>query len=126
MASSTFLKRFNFFSLIINFDHMVALLDVGLYFSCKINFYQGILRFYQCFLIFLKMFSEFRSKSADSIIVFLYSFKFFEDYIRSIMLGSGWTGIQKCIDITVPSGLRLGLGWVNLETISWDSIGNLT
>ncbi|XP_023349425.1 cell division control protein 48 homolog B isoform X2 [Eurytemora carolleeae] len=37
--------------------------------------------------------------------------------------GSGWTGIQKCIDITVPSGLRLGLGWVNLETISWDSIG---
>ena len=62
-----------------------------------------------------------------SIIVFRYSFKFFEDYIRLIMLGSGWTGIQKCIDITVPSGLRLGLGWVNLEAISWDSIGsNLT
>ena len=40
------------------------------------------------------------------------------------MLGSGWTGIQKCIDITVPSGLRLGLGWVNLETLSWDSIGS--
>jgi len=33
--------------------------------------------------------------------------------------------IQKCIDQTIPSGLRQGLGWVNLEKVSWDTIGGM-
>jgi len=36
-----------------------------------------------------------------------------------------WPSIQKCIDMTIPSGLRLGIGWVNLEKIPWDSIGGM-
>lgn len=39
------------------------------------------------------------------------------------MFVDDWSSVQKCIDITVPSGLRQGLGWVNLDKISWDSIG---
>ena len=36
-----------------------------------------------------------------------------------------WSVIQQCIDQTIPSGLKLGLGWVNFEKVSWDSIGGM-
>jgi len=47
--------------------------------------------------------------------------------VKRIMMSDtdDWGTIQKCLDITTPSGLKLGLGCVNLEKISWQSIGGM-
>ena len=34
-----------------------------------------------------------------------------------------WEAVEKCVEVTVPAGLRAGLGWISAEKIPWSAIG---